>query len=46
MFFFFTGHLSGTGSYPDVPHGEHRKIRHIDKINPLMGPCFLNASME
>jgi hypothetical protein len=44
-FFFQFGHFSGTGSNPCVPHGLHRKIRHAPSIRPLIGPCFLKASI-
>ena len=35
----------GTGSYPEPPHGLHRRMRHMARPSPLMGPCLRNASM-
>ena len=35
----------GTGSYPEPPHGLHRRMRQMARPSPLMGPCLRNASM-
>ena len=43
-FFTFT-FGSGTGSYPELPHGLQLKMRLADSHEPLMGPCFFNASI-
>ena len=42
-FLLFVG--SGTGSYPNPPHGLQLNILLADKYEPFMGPCFFNASI-
>ena len=37
--------IYGTGSYPEPPHGWHRKILLIVRYKPFTGPCFFRASM-
>ena len=36
---------SGTGSYPEPPHGLQLKMRLAESHEPLIGPCFFNASI-
>ena len=43
---YFLFFLFGTGSYPPLPKGLHRRIRHMVRARPMRMPHSMTASMQ